>query len=296
MINPSSSAVCVVGAGKVGSNVLRWLASKAIRITGVITPHPAATHGLLTTVRPEVTGTDLTAIPQSTRFLLLCVPDTLIESIADELASGPLDMSDMIVAHTSGLRTSDALSALSGRAAAFGSFHPVQSFPSADIGLGPLRGIGIGLEGDDRFVAEASGVAWKWGWVPFRVAKQRKPVYHAACVFAGNFLTVLAADAQALLGLASTELPDRTILLPMMRHVLERMASHPFEQVLTGPATRGDSEAITSHLEALSAIPGDAATLYALFTKRIRELQSTNDLLNDAVLPLLDGYLPLTDH
>jgi predicted short-subunit dehydrogenase-like oxidoreductase (DUF2520 family) len=132
--------------------------------------------------------------------------------------------------------------------------------------------MGVGLEGSDHFADRAGRIARTLGWMPVRVPKERKPLYHAACVLAGNFLPVIAAKASTLLA-ASTDADDASALLaPMMHQVLRILQSNDITRVLTGPAARADGETIATHLAALAAHDPKTASLYAQCTEHILAL------------------------
>jgi predicted short-subunit dehydrogenase-like oxidoreductase (DUF2520 family) len=284
-------AVCIVGAGRVGSNLARWLSYRSVEIVAIISPRIAAKRALIEAVRPVIAASQLDRLPRETRHIFLCVPDACISQVATQLAPVLPVGRELFIAHTSGLHGTADFKALYSDRILAGSFHPVQSFGSDDIGLDAMRGIGVGLEGDDRFARRAGDIACSLGWTPLRIRPERKALYHAACVFAGNFLPVIAAEAYALLADSVEQSPDRDFLRPMMNHVLDSLTAKYIGETLTGPAARGDIKTIAAHLEAVSAKSPRAASLYAECSKRILDLKMLDAATRERMLRLLEPYL-----
>jgi predicted short-subunit dehydrogenase-like oxidoreductase (DUF2520 family) len=261
--------ICIIGAGRVGCNLARWLTSRSIRITALVSPHPDTVPGCVAQLRPMITANRVGDIPNDVRIVFICSPDGVIRDLASELAAVLPDDPSVFVAHTSGLRTAAELEVLRLKGLLAGSFHPIQSFPSKEIALDAMSGIGVGVEGDDRFAERAEDIARLLGWQPVRVPTEYKASYHAACVFAGNFLPVIAAEAIRVLRECTGTDAASSLLLPMMRHVLTMLESENIESVLTGPAIRGDADAIAAHLRALAPSRHHTAALYAACTQYI---------------------------
>lgn len=91
-----------------------------------------------------------------------------------------------------------------------------------------------------------------------------KPLYHALCVVAGNFTTLLWQRFFQLLerrwGL------DPTLATPYLRQTLANLEAADPRRALTGPIARGDSETVATNLEALEAAGlSDVARIYRAF-------------------------------
>lgn len=105
---------------------------------------------------------------------------------------------------------------------------------------------------------------------PFRPPADRA-LYHAAAVIAGNYATVLLAEASRVL--AAGGLPGGgELLLPLVLASVANATRHP-AQAITGPAARGDSVTLDRHREALirAGLP-DLIPLYDDLAIRARVL------------------------
>jgi len=153
-----------------------------------------------------------------------------------------------------------------------GSLHPLQTFPGPEIGVPPLAGLPAAIAGDPEALAVARALCADLGWLPFEVQGDRR-LYHAACTLAGNFPTVLLAEAVGLLRAAGVVHEDPlALLLPLARAALENAGRHGPTRALTGPVARGESATIQAHAVALAAAAPDLLPLYAALLERARVL------------------------
>lgn len=258
--------ITVIGAGRVGLNILRHLRRNELNILAVIETD-IEKHGAVRAVLPDtrVVAAMPQALPHDTDICIICVPDDQIASVAESLAHPHALPAAALIFHVSGLLSAEELLALEEIGCITGCLHPIQSFTDTPLSPERMEGIGCGIEGNDTFWKQASSFAELLGWQPVRITTQHKAQYHAACVLAGNFSTVLAAQAEQLMqSAAQTGEPAAHFLLPMMENVLQQLYDHPADKVLTGPAMRGDMRAMTMHMEALKEHPELLATYRAL--------------------------------
>lgn len=290
MNNPTTGrSVSIIGGGKVGLALCRYLASLAIPVDALIVA-PGTAPDSLPELPPGLQIADtVVAIPSSTSHILICVPDDAISGVAETLAASGLALEGRFIAHTSGLRTSDELAALTGTGALCGSFHPAQSFHSTDVPASILTGIGCGIEGPEEFVSAALPFAELLRWKPMTIPKTHKPLYHASCVFAGNFIVALAEDAGAILKSAAESPVDVSYLLPMMQAVLQRLHDTPGKHAVTGPASRGDHETAARHIAMLGDVSDELQDVYAMWTKRILDITGADDATRTR---MLDALIP----
>lgn len=242
--------VAVVGRGRVGRSIARALARLGV---GVVTSPGAS---------PEVAGA---------ATVLVTVPDRAIGEVARHLASRHSFGRDVVVLHTSGLLTAGALEALRPSGAALGSLHPLMTFrdPAGDPAL--LVGAPAIVEGDAMAVARARELAARLGMTPVvEVAAAAKPRYHAAAVFASNYLVVLAGIAERLAGSVGVA-PVRGLFIPLMERTLHELREGSPAAALTGPVARGDAATIAGHLRALD---GEVGELYRRLAREALSLAS----------------------
>ncbi len=136
---------------------------------------------------------------------------------------------------------------------AVGSFHPLQSFPKPRAPEA-FRGSLVGIDASTPPLRRRLGrLARDLGAKPRSVAEAERVIYHAAAVFASNYLVALAGLAVELLETIGWSEGDAVAgLVPLMQGALAEVARRGPTRALTGPIRRGDVETVTRHLEALS--------------------------------------------
>ncbi len=97
-----------------------------------------------------------------------------------------------------------------------------------------------------------------------------RPLYHAAAVFASNYLLALLAIAVRLLQDAGVPADDALpAILPLMRGTLDNVQHLGVPAALTGPVARGDTDTIRLHLARLS---GEDRELYCALGRELLPL------------------------
>ena len=201
---------------------------------------------------------DLLRRPTSgTTVVFLAVPDDAIAAVAAALALVELPRRVAFV-HASGALGLGALASLGGRHAV-GSFHPLRSFPQP----GPpeaFLGIVIGVDASTESLRRVlNGLARDLGATPKRVADAQRAVYHAAAVFASNYIVTLLAEAVRLLEQSGwTEKEAIQGLVPLAEGAVANVRERGPVLALTGPIRRGDAETVKRHLIALGALETNA--------------------------------------
>ena len=220
----------VVGRGNLGRSLQR-----AFRAAGHPTTLVAGRRGF---VKPPSTG-----------IVFLAVPDQAVDEIATTIAS--LKPSPRLsFVHVSGALSLGALDAL--RDHPVGSFHPLQSFP-APRDPGAFRGITVAVDASTpTLMRRLRALARAIGATPKHVGDEDRVLYHAAAVYASNFVDVVVAEAVRLLGEIGWSEADATkALLPLVEGAVAGIRERGPVHALTGPIRRGDAETVKRHLEGL---------------------------------------------
>jgi predicted short-subunit dehydrogenase-like oxidoreductase (DUF2520 family) len=231
----------VAGRGNLGRSLARAWRRAGHRV--LLAP---ARNGVPSLVRA------LRSRPRATVFLT--VPDGAVASLAGQVAAGGDIPVGVAFVHCSGALGLGALGRLAARHNV-GSFHPLQSFPQPrppEAFRGSLVAIDASAQPLRR---RLDRLARDLGAKPRPVEEADRVVYHAAAVFASNYLVALAAEAVELLGTIGWGEPEAVAgLVPLMRGALDEVALRGPSGALTGPIRRGDVETVTRHLEALAAL------------------------------------------
>src|SRR5262245_31126704 len=178
-----SMDLSVVGAGRVGTSLAVLWRRAGHRIAAVAggsaTPERAARF------LPEVPVLDAIGAAKAAEVVVIATPDAAIALVCEEMAAaGALDLANAVV-HASGATGLDAL----GSAAAMGvstlSVHPLQTCPTVEAGVERIPGSMFAVTAsEDEGFALAERLARDAGGRPVRIDDGRKPLYHAAAVFA----------------------------------------------------------------------------------------------------------------
>ena len=129
--------------------------------------------------------------------------DDLIESMCAAVAADGGLRPGAQVLHLSGSVPLSALDAARDAGADVLSLHPLLSFPDVSTGIERLPGSGIAVTAETEQV-EAFGRTWRGTPArrPFVLPDEVKPLYHAAAVFASNYLVAVEALAERILSAA----------------------------------------------------------------------------------------------
>ena len=178
--------------------------------------------------------------------LFLAVPDGAVRETASRIgALGP--PRGLAVVHLSGALGLDALDGVAPNAR--GSFHPLQSFP-APRDASAFRGITVAVDAsNDALLRRLRGLARRLGARPRHVDDSERVAYHAAAVFASNFLDVVVAEAVRMLeGIGWSEREATEALMPLVQGAVDNIRRLGTTGALTGPIRRGDAETVARHL------------------------------------------------
>jgi predicted short-subunit dehydrogenase-like oxidoreductase (DUF2520 family) len=196
------------------------------------------------------------------KCLLLTVSDAAIFPLAQQVAQIQGSADDQIALHCSGLLDHTALAPLQGIGYHTGSMHPLQPITQPAPNTRLFDGIAVGIEGDTEAKGLAQCLAADLGGLPFSLDGVDKRLYHAAAVFASNFAVTLAYTAEELMRQAGLREPPLPLLLPLLQAAVANIGSCGLPHALTGPISRGDSETIRQHLQALQTDAPQILPLY----------------------------------
>jgi predicted short-subunit dehydrogenase-like oxidoreductase (DUF2520 family) len=224
---------------------------------------------------PEVPFVPLAEAPVvavNAETVMVGVSDDAIGMVCDDLARGGAFRTGQFALHLSGSVGLDALGPALGAGAEILSLHPLQSFPTVARGLDRFAGSGVAVTAaTDAAFAFGELLGRDAGGVPFRIADDLKPLYHAAAVFCANYLVTVEAVAEELFVKAGLSEPI-PLFAPLARAVLENALSHGPKLALTGPAVRGDAGTINRNLQALESKAPQALSAYIVLARLAAEI------------------------
>ncbi|HXZ94961.1 MAG TPA: DUF2520 domain-containing protein [Dehalococcoidia bacterium] len=183
-------------------------------------------------------------------IVFITTPDGVIPQVCSEVRWHK----GRSVVHCSGAHSVDILEPAKKLGAAVGSFHPLQTFAGVDQAIANLPGSTFALEAEEPLLSTLKKLTQllNGNWVKLKPGD--KVLYHAAAVFACNYLVTLvklALDLWQDFGVSSKEATKA--LLPLLRGTLNNIDNIGLPNCLTGPVARGDLGTIERHLSALEA-------------------------------------------
>ncbi len=252
--------VAVIGAGRVGTALGVLLARAGYRIVAV--SGRAATAERAARSLPGTPVVSPAEAARSAEVVLVGVPDDRIAEVCSGLAREGAFARGCSVVHLSGATGLDALTPARAAGATVLSIHPLQTFPDVDAAVDRIPGSGFAVTalGESGF-ALGERLATDVGGRPFRLADEMKPLYHAAAVFASNYLVTVTSVAEGLFAKAGIRDP-LDLFLPLSQASLDNAAALGPAAALTGPAVRGDAGTVQRNLEALAEAAPEAVPAY----------------------------------
>lgn len=242
--------IVMIGAGNVATHLAITLA-KSADVIQVFSDHIDNAENLANAI-PMATAIDNIDDMDNTA-------DCYIISIKDDAISqflSKIKPNNALWVHTSG---SVPASVFVGRAEKYGVMYPLQTFTRnvpVDVAQIPFF-----IEGNSPEVSnEIRQLAQLMSPIVHEADSDKRKLLHIAAVFACNYANHLWAIADDILGKA--DLPFST-LLPLIRATIEKAASTSPSEGQTGPARRGDTNIIDSHLKMLSEPEADIYRLLA---------------------------------
>lgn len=258
----------LVGAGRVGKTLGRlWQLHDRLQIQDVLTTAPASAAAAVEFIGAGQAVSRL-ADMRPADLWMIATPDAQIADMARQLAEvqarhAPSPTTPLVF-HGSGALGSDLLAPLKGLGWRTASAHCILSFATPQVAVTQFTGTACALEGDPLARTTLRAALTAIGARCFEVASVDKLLYHAAAVFATNFLPVLQSVAEDLW--RRTGVPPA--LIPALRASLLQNAVTNIHTLgpqgaLTGPAARGDTAAIARQAAAVSAWSQDAGAAYS---------------------------------
>jgi predicted short-subunit dehydrogenase-like oxidoreductase (DUF2520 family) len=254
------TSLAILGPGRLGSALARNAHDAGLTVTlGARDPNTiadlASDLGVDTLSLSDAANADL---------VLLTVSDDAIAHLCEQLASANAFRPGAIVAHCSGVHSSDLLASARDAGCHVASFHPLQTFPTTDAATAArLKGAYCFCEGDQPATDALAALARTLSTNPVVFPSSGKALYHAAAVMASNYVTVMADAAIALATQAGID-PDtaQTALGVLLTTAATNATTMGPVEALTGPIARGDVGTIEKHLAAMGDCDENLRLLY----------------------------------
>jgi len=265
----------LVGPGRAGLGLALASVEAGHTIVGVLARNPEASRRAVERVGGLVLSWE-DALPRAD-LLLVAVRDDAVDEVGVRLAGKAQSVDGAV--HLSGLIPATALSGLAGPPV--GSFHPLQTLPTPELGAGRLRGASIAVTADDDYLSDRLfALAASLGAHPFELDDAAKPLYHAAAAAAANFTLTALAMSRRLFEAAGV---DFAVGAPLIRAVIDNALEIGPEGALTGPAARGDVGTIRTQLAAVRRLDAALAEDFAAMVRATARVAGTLDAIDEVL-------------
>lgn len=227
-------------------------------------------------------------VPHGTTAVLLAVPDSALAEAAHDLAATGDAPPGCAALHLAGALTAEPLGPLHAVGYGVGTMHPLQTVADPWSAVDRLVGAAFALAGEPVALTTGRRIVSAIGGRALVIPSSVRPLYHAAAVFASNYLVALVAVAARLLDQAGVSGEDvLPALIPLMRGTLDNIEDLGVSAALTGPIVRGDVDTVRLHLARLA--PAEREMYRALGRETLRLARATG--LDDERVAELESLL-----
>ncbi|MGQ3891823.1 Rossmann-like and DUF2520 domain-containing protein [Legionella sp. CNM-4043-24] len=250
----------IIGAGHLGQSIAYLLFRRGLVTVGAVCNQSRQSAQLAVDfIGAGQVCVGMDALPPAD-LTLISTPDGCIADICTGLASHSRLKPGSIVWHCSGSLGSDELMIAREEGCSVASIHPMKSFARPDLSVLNFTDTYCALEGDYEAKEVLRPLFEAIGAIVYEISKEKKSLYHAAGVFASNYLVTLSEQALSCLQESGVEhaLAMRIITSLMQGTVSNLATTLSPEQSLTGPVQRGDTSTLSRHRAALSGTEKEA--------------------------------------
>lgn len=290
--------IYIIGLGKAGSAFAHELQSKGFNISFITDKNSE---------RLKQSEKSLNVISSSIKLekdfinnsdiILICVQDKFIKDIVQEIESMKTDLREKYFIHTSGSETSGVFDHSSYNKEKAISMHPIQTFSKiseSDENL--LSNIYFGIEGGEEGIKLAEKIIEVLHSRFIIIPKEKKNLYHSACVISSNFLiTLLNISAEVLSNIGIEKSKTFEIFEPIIKNTLTNISREGLINSLTGPFERNEIETISNHLNSINTELPSLIPFYTLLGMETVKVAFKKESLNMknviSMLDLMNEYI-----
>jgi predicted short-subunit dehydrogenase-like oxidoreductase (DUF2520 family) len=252
----------LVGAGHVGRALGRLFFKRGVfAIQDVLTRSRASAQAAVDFIGAGRAADAIEELRPASVWMLALSDDRIAE-VARRLAARG-EWQGAVVFHCSGAKASTELEPLRAAGAVVASVHPVRSFADPQQVAEAFDGTFCGVEGDADALAVLEPAFASIGARMVPIDARAKTVYHAASVFASNYLTtVLDAALRAYQAAGIPEHVARELARPLATETLANVFRLGPEIALSGPIARGDAASVARQQAAVEDWDPATGVLY----------------------------------
>ncbi len=263
----------ILGCGKVGGVFGRLFAQgQQFQIQDVLNRSLASSTSACELLGSGTARSRYDELRPAKVWMLSLADDQILPACEALMARQVLRAGD-IVFHCSGALASEQMQLLRGSGVQLASVHPVRSFADSAFVLAHFAGTFCSVEGDSAALDVLISALQAIGAQTLLINAQQKSLYHAASVFACNYLSSLldvAMRAWQQAGIAPEQ--AQQLAQPLVRETMENIFRLGPAKALSGPIARGDWQTVAKQQQAVQEWDAAAGDLYRAFTATTTQL------------------------
>ncbi|MCI8299502.1 MAG: DUF2520 domain-containing protein [Lachnospiraceae bacterium] len=249
----------IIGAGKVGTTMGKYIADHGGTVTGFCSRTESSAREAAQFTKTRY-FTSLEALIEGSDTLFITTTDDAIKTVWDCITTR--NVKGKVICHFSGSLSSDIFSDWERTGAEVCSIHPIYAFSNKFTAYKNLTTAKFSVEGSEGALQRMQALFALLPNEVVRISTEEKAKYHAATSLASNHVTGLIYLAIALLKESGIE--EQTaygLLKPLAEQNIEAIFSQKDSaagggfsgcaQTLTGPIERGDIMTVKKHLDHL---------------------------------------------
>ena len=262
--------IAIIGFGKLGQTLAKALKNTTWNLVGVFDKECDKGKNIVQALQLRYYD-NLETLLFEADIIFLTVPDNLITTLAQKIATLNYNNKNQYFFHCSGSQNLDALQPL--HTSNIGCFHPLQAFTENTTSL---ENTYVAIDGEQSSLNIAIKLAHTLNAVPIHVPANDKPLYHAAACILSNYLVSLTCIAEDIF--MKWSIPREALFGLLQSTVSNIESATNTASALTGPLSRGDSNTISQHLEVL---PNKYLQLYCQLGLQTLDIAKTNGTITE---------------
>jgi predicted short-subunit dehydrogenase-like oxidoreductase (DUF2520 family) len=250
MLEKINLKLSFIGAGKVGAALAVLVSRQGYKVVSVYDQDVKAAETLVDQVKGCRSAANSQQAADASDIVFITTPDGVIPRIAAEVQW----RRGQGVIHCSGADSTAILEPARKAGAMTAAFHPLQTFAGAREAMENMPGTTFCIEAEEPLLSTLKKMAAGLGgnWITLKA--EDKAAYHAAAVFASNYLVTLVKMSADLWQTFSIP-TDQAVkaLLPLLKGTIHNIETIGLPGCLTGPIARGDAGTVEKHLKTIQS-------------------------------------------